>query len=512
MSNRVKRVAFFSRVSTMEQHTSIENQEKIFQQWLERNNDCVMHAIYEDEGISGAKGYKRKEWLRMLGDAEQGKFDIIVAKSYSRFGRNQRETLSAIADLRKANVRVVFLEDNLDSEVDSSKFGLFAWLAEQEAQKSSERIKTVWDSYNAQGKVHVTLAPYGYDYDKEAKNFVINSSEVETVKEIFSLYLQGNGLNKIANILTERRVATKRGGKWAGQTIRSILENEFYTGTLIQGKSRTLDVTMKESRPIPEEEWYRHSNNHEAIITREDYYKVKEKLHERSSKAKNTYTKEHANSKASRHSNASIFSNILKCGECGATMTIKRKKRSNYVPYYNCIDYDMYGTKKCNHSSNMIKQKELIEEVREELDDLAKKDFKQLKAIVNSFKKTKAKNKSYDKELAMIEKQLQHQIKLSSNLLSLYTDGSINKNTYLIQNEQIEKSIDEFIKRKEELNTIIKSSKDKGNIEELKQSITSLLEKDVEEWTNAQLKTVIEQIKIYTNGQIIIHLKYYNKL
>ena len=96
-----KKVAFFSRVSTLDQHTSIENQEKIFTQWLERNPNCIYYKLYEDEGISGAKGYKRKQWLQMPEDGENGLFDVIVCKSFSRFGRNQTETLAAIKSLEQ---------------------------------------------------------------------------------------------------------------------------------------------------------------------------------------------------------------------------------------------------------------------------------------------------------------------------------------------------------------------------------------------------------------------------
>ena len=233
----MRKVAFLSRVSTLDQHSSIDNQEEVFKNWLKRNSGCILYKIYTDEGISGAKGYKRKQWLNMLEDGKKKKFDILISKSYSRFGRNQRETLDAIAMLRNNGIRIIFLEDNLDSEQDSNKFGLFAWLAEQEAQKTSERIKIVWENYNSEGKVHVTLAPYGYDYNKEIKNFVVNDIEADIVRKIFSLYIKGNGYNKIAKLLTENNIPTKRNGKWAGTTVGNMLKNDIYLGVLTQGKT-----------------------------------------------------------------------------------------------------------------------------------------------------------------------------------------------------------------------------------------------------------------------------------
>ncbi|MHB8065026.1 MAG: recombinase family protein [Ruminiclostridium sp.] len=120
-------VACLARTSTDMQHTSIDNQHEIFYRWIEKN-DSELFDIYTDEGISGTKGIKRIEWLRMIEDAKDRKFDVLLAKSFSRFGRNQRETLDAIATLRTNGIRIVFIENNLDSEQDATKFDLIKLL------------------------------------------------------------------------------------------------------------------------------------------------------------------------------------------------------------------------------------------------------------------------------------------------------------------------------------------------------------------------------------------------
>ena len=106
--------------------------------------------------------------------------------------------------------------------------------------KTSQRIKTVWDVFNKEGKVHVTLAPYGYIYDRNIKNFLINRMKTHVVKRIFNLYLSGYGFNNIAQMLTSEGIPTKKGGKWAGATIRGMLTNEFYIGTLIKVRQELL--------------------------------------------------------------------------------------------------------------------------------------------------------------------------------------------------------------------------------------------------------------------------------
>lgn len=498
------RVACLARVSTMEQHSSIDNQKELFDNWIKRNKGHIIEKVYIDEGISGAKGYKRKQWLQMLEDGKREKFDVLLAKSYSRFGRNQRETLEAISMLREKNIRIIFLEDNLDSKIDATKFGLFAWLSEQEAQKTSERIKMVWDAYNQEGKIHVCIAPYGYEYDPDKKNFIVNLEEANVVKEIFKLYIQGNGFNKIAKILHDKSIKTKKGGKWSAQTIRMILINTFYLGVLTQGKARTLDVTMDTQIKIAEKEWYKHFDNHEAIISEETFYKVQNEIKNRSNKLK-SYTKE----RKTRYSNRAIFSNILKCGDCGSSMTIKRKKSlKNLKPYYQCITYDMYGKVRCKHTSNFIWEDVLVEYIKDKLDKLVKNNYKILKEKLKDKEKINS-NDSILCELKNIKNQIDKNITISNKLLENYAEGIINETQYRLQNKSISKNLDNLVKRKDELEIKLNSLKNpKQEEKELIGGIDDLLETPVEKWNNAMIKAIINKVKIYTDGTICIDFKY----
>ncbi len=502
----MKRAVEYRRVSTLDQHSSIENQEAIFKQWLEKNTEYEYYKSYEDEGISGAKSYLRVEWLKLIEDGKKGLFNAVVTKSFSRFGRNQRETLDAISQLRANNIRVIFLEDNLDSDKDTSTFGLWAWLAEKEANATSERIKMVWDSFNQEGKVHVTLAPYGYNYDKEIKNFVVNEIESNIVKDIFNMYLNGTGFNSIAQQLIDKNVSTKRGGKWAGATVRGILTNEFYLGTLVQGKSRTLDATMKESRKIDESEWFKHEGNHEALIEKDVFKKVNDQISERSRKAKNVYTKEHSNT--SRNSNRSLFSNLLLCGECKSTMTIKRKKKDKYKPFYQCLEYDRLSLR-CGHASNRINEDILVEIIKEELTNLSENNFEKLKNI-NIRKQNSKDNKKMEKEIKAIDKKLNEQIQMSNNLLMFFTQSKITESQFNLQNESISKSISSFMERKNKLEEELKKDTTKEEEQIIFTGIEAILNKPVEEWNNADLKEFIEKITIYIDGIIDIKVKYFN--
>ena len=500
----MRKVAFLSRVSTLDQHSSIDNQEEVFQNWLKRNSGCILYKIYTDEGISGAKGYKRKQWLNMLEDGKAKKFDILISKSYSRFGRNQRETLDAVAMLRNNGIRIIFLEDNLDSEQDSNKFGLFAWLAEQEAQKTSERIKIVWENYNTEGKIHVTLAPYGYDYNKEIKNFVVNDIEADVIRKIFLLYIEGNGYNKIAKLLKENHIPTKRNGKWAGVTICNILKNDFYLGILTQGKTRTIDVTMDTKKKIPKEEWIKHINNHEAIISKESFEMVQYEIKKRSKRAKESYDNTNM-----RQSNVSLFSNLLICGQCKSRLSIKRKKTLKYYkPFYNCINYELKGIKGCGHKSNFIWEDILINYIKEYMDNIVKYNYKELK---NKIKQKNTCNIKYENELKYVENKIKDQMNISTRLLCEYTKGNVGEINYKLQNENIEKILKYLVNRKEELKNIINISNDIKQEEKLLiGGINELLETKTEDWNNAMIKSIIDNIVVYIDGTIEIHFKYLN--
>ena len=499
----MKKVATFSRVSTLDQHTSIENQEKVFTQWFDKNRDFILYKAYIDEGISGAKAYKRIEWNNMIADGIKSKFDILICKSFSRFGRNQRETLDAINKLRIKGIRIIFLEDGLDSEKDMANFGLMAWLAEKEANSTSERLKLIWDSFNIQGKIHTAKPIYGYKYNKESKSFLVNEEEAIVVREIFNLYLEGFGYNKICQKLIKKNTPTKCGGVWQGNTVAKMLVNEFYIGTLVQGKTRTIDATLKEVIKIDSKDWYRHINNHEGIVEIEVFAKVSDLINKRKKKAKASYIDGII---STRNSNKSLFSNLLICGNCGARMYSKRKKRENYKRYYNCLEYEKLGTK-CGHKSNRYNESDLIEIVKLELEDLSENNYKKLESI--KYKEISDEIK-YKNKLDFVTKSIDKQVSIANSILINYTSGLLEQELYKLQSEKINDYIKVLLKEKEFLNKKIIVEENKVEKITLYKGIEKVINKSIESWTNAMLKEVVEEIILGLEGDIQIKVKYMN--
>ena len=484
------KVATFSRTSTdnISQSKSIGNQEDVYKSWIEKNN-CVLYKNYIDEGISGTKGRYRVEWKELIQDGKEKKYDILLSKSYSRFGRNMVETLSAIKELREAGIRIIFIEDNLDSTKDTTNFGLFSWLAEMESKKTSERIKTVFDNFKEKGKIYNCIAPWGYDYDIEKKNFVINEVEASIIRRIFKLYVQGNGTTRIANILTSEGIKGKNGGVIRGNTIKNTILNEVYVGTLVQGKSEGIDVTISKRNKIEQEKWIKHLNNHEAIITYETFIEANKIFKVNSEKAKKH---RYSIKGIERSSNASLFSNLLICSNCGASITIRRKKGKKI--HYNCSEYEKVGVS-VGHTSNRIDEDFLVEYIFFRLNELIERDFD----IININANVDIK-KELENQLQAVEKSINEQMKKTRNLINLYDEKVISMNQFKLENETISNTLDSLMKNKEILEDKIKNiPQETGSF---KKDVESVLKIPVEQWNNSMLKTIIKKIYVNNDGTI----------
>lgn len=486
------KVATFSRTSTdnLSQSKSIGNQEDVYKSWIEKNN-CVLYKNYIDEGISGTKGRYRVEWKELIQDGKEKKYDILLSKSYSRFGRNMVETLSAIKELREAGIRIIFIEDNLDSTKDTTNFGLFSWLAEMESKKTSERIKTVFDNFKEKGKIYNCIAPWGYDYDIEKKNFVINEVEASIIRRIFKLYVQGNGTTRIANILTSEGIKGKNGGVIRGNTIKNTILNEVYVGTLVQGKSEGIDVTISKRNKIEQENWIKHLNNHEAIITYETFIEANKIFKVNSEKAKKH---RYSIKGIERSSNASLFSNLLICSNCGASITIRRKKGKKI--HYNCSEYEKVGVS-IGHTSNRIDEDFLVEYILFRLNELIERDFD----IININANIDIK-KELESQLQAVEKSINEQMKKTRNLINLYDEKVISMNQFKLENETISSTLDSLMKNKDVLEDKIKNiPQETGSF---KKDVESVLKIPVEQWNNSMLKTIIKKVYINNDGTINI--------
>ena len=228
-------IAAYCRVSTdnSDQLNSLETQKEFFLEYTKRTGDNLI-KLYADEGISGTKIKNRKEFQRMLADAEKGLFAMVVVKDISRFARNTVDLLQSVRKLKSLGIETQFLTANMTS-MGNSEFVLtiFGALAQEESANTSKRIK-FGKKMNAE-KGRVPNIVFGYDKTiGDYFNLSINENEAKAIRQIFQWYTEeGYGGSKIANMLNERGIKTKRGNNWSQTAVCRNLTILFYKEKII---------------------------------------------------------------------------------------------------------------------------------------------------------------------------------------------------------------------------------------------------------------------------------------
>ena len=283
------RVAAYCRVSTQEEQQvgSFEMQVHHFTKRIEANPEWEMVEIYQDEGISATTVKKRLGFQKMIADAVDGKIDLILTKSISRFGRNIVDILNNLRTLSALNppVSVEFETEGITYTGDGKNnllIALLSALAEMESQQKSEAIKAGIRWRMAEGiykfSVHNTLGFYRDHFGR----LVIEPTEARIVEYIYESCLEGAAPAEIAAALTEQGIKSPMGNdSWSPGTVRSILRNEKYCGDALMQKTYTKDFRTHRSVKNTDLNMYFKENHHTAIIKKEDWLKVQKLLTEK---------------------------------------------------------------------------------------------------------------------------------------------------------------------------------------------------------------------------------------
>lgn len=496
------RVAIYARVSTKreEQKNSLENQVAYATDLIARNGWTVA-GRYIDDGISGATISKRKELQRLLEDARKKKIDAIIAKSVSRLGRNTVENLQTAAEIEGLGIRLILPEDNYDSATRSSSklmFNLKAVLAEEECAKFSDRIKIGRQASARQGKYQASLPALGYKRTDDG-NLVIDEENAETVRKIFNLYLHvGWGWFKISNYLSENKVPTPRsvsgasnaGTMWHQSSVKTILSNIIYTGTIVQHFEETVDFITKKRRKVDVDKQIIHHRPELTIITMEEYQAVQERMR---SKGKNK-----------SNGQESLFAHIAVCADCGKGMTFRkdRGKEGAYV----CGGYVKHTKSFC--SSHLIREPSLLTMVKDDLRELISSTVKldKLYSVLNG--EVSLHQSNYKKELQKVNSRLSQLADEFQGLLQLYTQKAISIEQFTTQNERIQFEQERLNKQKAELEIKRESKKDTDDhLRAFKRQIDKFARLDIEDdrVMKQLLQTLIHKLEVHMDGSIKIH-------
>ena len=311
-----RKVAAYARVSTdnEDQKTSYAAQVDYYTNYIKSRSNWEFAGMYSDEGVTGTSLKKREGFTRMVQDALDGKIQLIVTKSVSRFARNTVDSLTTIRKLKEHGIEVYFEKEAIWTFQARGEILLtiLSSLSQEEARSISENVTWGLRKKFADGKFSVGYSHFlGYDKGEDG-NLVINEEQAKIVRLIFQLFLEGMTAGRIAKELTARHILTVTGKeKWNAKTIRGILSNEKYTGCARIQKTFTPDfLTKKAVKNCGQVPSYFVEQSHPAIIDPVVFEMVQREMERR--------TRE-----GGRYSGMSIFLGKIRCGACGGSFGAK---------------------------------------------------------------------------------------------------------------------------------------------------------------------------------------------
>ena len=382
---RQLRVAAYCRVSTKqdEQINSYENQKKIYTDRINSEPNWTLVEIFADKGITGTSTKKRDDFNRMIRYCKQGKIDMIITKSVSRFARNTVDCLKYIRMLKKMNVDVYFEEQGIHSLDNGAEFyiTIYGCIAQSESENMSSNIIIGQTQSHKDGKAAFHCKRLlGYTRS-ETGQIEIVPEQAEIVKRIFDRFLSGESIETIAESLTAEGIETPMGKTvWSKSVIASMLTNEKYKGDVLTNKTYVTDPISKVTK-INNGERPQHyiENHHPAIIDSATFGRVQEEMARRNGKRKvkqiGTKTEQ------GKYSSKYALTELLVCGECKTpyrrcTWTVGGKKKI----VWRCINRLDYGKKLC-HTSPTIEESVLQDAIMNAIMKTAKQNIEVLTTL-----------------------------------------------------------------------------------------------------------------------------------
>ena len=355
---RPKRVAAYCRVSTdrEEQEHSFETQKAMYTEMIMMKPTWQMAGIYADEGITGTVAKKRPGFMKMIEDCRNGKIDMIVTKSVSRFSRNNLDCLMYVRELKQLGIPIIFEKEGINTIQVSSELllTLFGALSQAESESISMNVKLGIRQSLKNGNVRFSYKTFlGYRKGADGQPEIV-PEQADIVRRIYNDFLAGATYLEIAKRLTEENVPTMGGGnRWFSERIKSILKNEKYKGDALLQKTYITDpISKRVKKNNGELPMYYVENSHPAIIERRIFDRVQEEIARRAGKkkVKQTCTK----TELGRYSGKYALTELLYCGECGTPYrrcTWSRDGKKKIV--WRCVSRLDYGKKHCKNSPSV---------------------------------------------------------------------------------------------------------------------------------------------------------------
>ena len=489
---------------------SIETQRTILRSYAKENGFHVVD-VYVDDGWSGTNS-ERPDFKRMMDDVESGKINCIITKDLSRFGR-EHVMMDYYLEFMfpEKHIRYIAVTENEDTEKGLSDFvpskNLFnEWFAKD----TSRKVKAALRAKHAAGERTFAYAPLGYKKDPDAKNkIVINEETRWVVEKIFDLAAHGCGAAKIARVLYDEKVPTPaywkymRHGKfsyvftdappdkaysWSLAIIRNILKDETYIGNTIHYKQSTVSYKNKKIVQRPEEEWVRIENTHEPIISRDVFDQVQEQSATRRRMQKDATTQ--------------IFAGLLKCADCGWSMTFGRNANANNpFGYYVCGRNRAYRYKGGECTRHYLRYDVLYAYVLERIQHWAKRAKTDENRLLEDLLKSGDRERAaaVKKQTAELKKAEKRKAELDNMFAKMYEDWAasrITENNFNMLSQRYQKEQEEQEQKIQDCKT--KLAAGQQTVEDAQKWVELIKQIGVpRELTAELLNTLIEKIIVH---------------
>ncbi len=510
-SKRQLRVAAYCRVSTddEEQLTSYEAQKNYYTDKIMTNKEWTMAGIFADEGITGTSARKRPEFLRMIRQCKQGKIDIVLTKSISRFARNTVDCLNYVRALKELGIAVIFEKENMntleiDSEILITMLGAFA---QSESESISANVRWGIRQAMKEGKATIQYKYlYGYRKGDDGKPEII-PNQAEVVRKIYDLFLSGTPVRGIQEYLNENAVPNINDEpKWARSAIDSILTNEKYCGDVLLQKTYIDDcINKKVKKNTGQLPMYLVQNHHEGIISRETFDAAQAELARRS--AGKSPSKKNAPTGRSRYSSKYALSDRLYCGECGTRYqrcTWRNRDGSKRI-VWRCVSRVDYGNKYC-HDSPTLDEEPLHRAILAAINSAVKDKDSIIYNLKSAMEKELAPVAGQQLSLSEIDSQLE---RLNTEFSKVLAEASESGDQAVYSDkfrEIMQKQTALKAQRNEIQRMLAESGKAADHIDQCRQA-AEVMPVAITEWDEALIRQVVESVTVETGGGIVVALK-----
>lgn len=501
------KVTYYARVSTEkeEQLHSLDNQITYFKEYIKSNKNWQYIDGYIDEGITGTSSKKRENFMRMIEDGKNKKFDLIVTKEVSRFSRDTIDSLLYTRKLLEYDVCVYFTSDNIITASNDGELRLtiMSSMAQDEVRKLSERTKFGFKRSIEKGRVLGTDNIWGYK--KDDGKLVIDEEESKIVKEIFEVYANDEkiGLKNLSLYLKDKEMLNRNGNPIHQNTLKKIIQNLKYKGFYTGGLSTVIDYRSKKRNFNDPSEWKIYEDNVAVppIVSKELWEKANRKLLERSKSA----------SMYQKHQTKYALSGKIYCEKhkCGFVRKVKHYKTKGDVIRWICQDCNNTGRKNC--PTPFVLEQDIYSILLKVFKSYEKYKNEISEELLSFYNEILYKQENNLKEIEL-QNEIDSLLSKKEKLLDLALDGILDKEDLKAKNLIIENQIEDLKAKLEEIqkqSTKNKNQKQYLNI--LKESILknldvnkSNLENYIEKFLD---KIIVKDNEDKSELQIILNTK-----